>query len=209
MNFAKALGATALIVLLPWSQHGQGAEPLRFDFVNDRPFPAEAERQREFGESLTFTNSDIVVTVTGENEFGSAVEVSRRGPGGLGVRGNGDRNAAGEGTTSGNRVNNGEHLILSFTDGYGAPLEVVLESIVFDRVVRDTEHFADAGPTRYRLLANGESLQSGELQAEAGAVTVNFDGAKASAEFRITNDEPFHPIANRFRVAAMTVSVAE
>lgn len=183
----------------------------------DRAFPdsqAGKESKREFSETMAFMREGWQVVVLGENQFGGSVEVSRRGPGGLGVKGNGDRNAAGEGTTSGNRVNNGEALVFQFLDSANAPVPVNLQSITIDRIVRDTENFPDAGPTGYSIMAGGEVIAEGELSIPAdsnrgGPLTIEIEAGKPITEARITNGAPFHPIANRFRVTAVTVAPAD
>ena len=113
----RQISKCCLAAQLAWVVHSApvlASDLVQIDFVKDKAFPAsqaQKEKKREFAESITYDKKELIVTVSGENEFGGAVDVSRRGPGGLGVKGNGDRNAAGEGTTSGNRVNNGETLL--------------------------------------------------------------------------------------------------
>ncbi len=183
---------------------------ITIDFAADRAFPDDAKKKREFGKTIEFKKSGVVVVASGENEFGGAVEVSRRGPGGLGVKGNGDRNAAGDGTTSGNRVNNGETLILHFLDNSGDPAKAKLKAVVFDRIVTDTENFPDAGATGYQLLVDGKVIDQGMFtldpgEVKGGPVEVTIDSNIEISELRITNNEPFHPIANRFRIGGITL----
>lgn len=212
----RPLVKCSMLASLAWLIHSSSvmaADLVQIDFVQDRAFPpsqAEKKKKREYAESMTFNVNGLVVVVTGENEFGGAVEVARRGPGGLGVKGNGDRNAAGKGTTSGNRVNNGESLVIRFMNNQKEPTPVTIKSVVIDRIVRDTQHFSEVGVTKYALISGHQTIVTGELPTEAGSTKggparIAVEMSEPTNELRMTNGAPFHPIANRFRVSAISI----
>lgn len=208
-HLSLLLIACSLLLATTW-QSVFAADEIYFDFVADRPFPETGKKNREFAKELTFSKDGMVISARAENEFGGAEEVSRRGPGGLGVKGNGDRNADGEGTTSGNRINNGEHLVLQFTDEAGEAIRVKITSLVIDRVVRDSKNFPDVSATHYSVMADNQPVASGELslnegETKGGPYTITAISAEPVSSVQITNGQPFHPIANRFRVGAITV----
>lgn len=163
---------------------------------------------------MSFKQKGLVVVLTGKSESGDVVEVTRRGPGGLGVKGNSDRDAEGKGTTSGNRVNNGETLSLQFMDANNKPVPVIIKSVVLDRIVRDTKNFPDASDTNYTFMVGDKTIATGTLPIKAdstkgGPFSVDVDMSKPTTEFTITNGKPFHPIANRFRVSSVTISAVK
>lgn len=183
------------------------------EFVNDLAFPAGSDG-RETLPVFEFSiggsgRSSTVVTVTAVDQNGVAANIARRGPGGLGIEGNTDRDANGDGgTTSGNRVNAGESLILTVTDRHGEAKTVNLESVTFSRIVRDLENFPDAPVTAYKVtVGDGAASVAGILNDALDEVTVGFgdSGLVLSGDtFSISNGLPFDAIANRFRVSAIT-----
>ena len=111
---------------------------IAYDFVADREFPANSN-DRESLLEFEFTKSDVTVRITATDDDGMPVNVSRRGPGGLGVVGNGGVEPDGE-TTSGNRVNNGEMLILEILDADGIPVSAQLIGVTFSRIKQSGPH---------------------------------------------------------------------
>lgn len=190
----------------------RGRRSRMIDFVNDRPFP-EGSDGRETLPVFAYETSGrgrLTVTATAKDQNGTAVNIARRGPGGLGVQGNTDRDENGEGgTTSGNRVNAGESLILAVTNRRGRARHVELESITFSRLVRDLENFPDAPETRYMVYVEGGTASvGGVLDPEQDDVTVYFGESGihlVGDTFVISNGLPFDDIANRFRVSAITI----
>ena len=195
---------------------------IHFDFVNDRPFPPDSN-DREFMEEFEFPESGITVLATATDEDEMQARVSRRGPGGLGVEGNGGEEPDGD-TTSGNRINNGEMLILDILDDDGNPVSVQLVEVVFSRIKRFEDHFetgfeiiADNNgnfPVEIEGTLDTESAEFDESGSsedpETGDVTVDLENVDVFGDmFIITNGRPFHPTANRFRVSSVTILVEE
>ena len=89
-------------------------------------------------------------------------------------------------------------------------MPVFVKSLVIDRIVTDNKNFPEAGATTYKLLSGNKTIGTGELPTKTGStrggpasVAVEMD--EPVTELRITNGESFHPIANRFRVGAISV----
>lgn len=190
---------------------------IEYDFVADREFPADSNN-REFLPEFEFTKSDITLLVTATDDGGMPADVSRRGPGGLGVVGNGGVEPDGE-TTSGNRINNGEWLILEVLDASGDPLSVQLVEATFSRIKQFPDHFE----TGFEIIADNDGVLwlevEGTLDAdnidefvgmvdEDGNVVIDIEDVGLFGHtFIFTNGRPLHPTANRFRMGGITILV--
>jgi len=205
--FGAAFWAPMLTTL---SADAMFENPISFDFVNDREFPVGSD-SREFAPSFTFSNSGVVLEISAADQLGMPVDVSRRGPGGLGVVGNGDRDQPGGGTTSGNRVNAGESLIVEALDRNDSPQRVRLVGITLSRIVRDLDNFPQAPETRLSLFVDdGPVVFEGILDPELDDQRIVFSDLGLSVEgdtFTLSNGTPFDLIANRYRISGITVGV--
>ena len=191
---------------------------IEYDFAADREFPSDSNN-REFLEAFEFTKSGITVRATATDDEGMAADVSRRGPGGLGVVGNGGTEPDGE-ETSGNRVNNGELLQLEILDAAGDPVSAQLLGVTFSRI----KQFEDHPETGFEIIADNDGAFAVEIEGTLDADSVEFVGEVDADDnvlidiedvglfgdtFIVTNGRPFHPTANRFRVGGITISVEE
>ena len=224
--FLRSLCIVALLLPLGCDDGDDPVEPafmeIHFDFVNDRPFPADSG-DREFMEEFEFPESGITVLATATDEDEMQARVSRRGPGGLGVEGNGGEEPDGD-TTSGNRINNGEMLILDILDDDGNPVSVQLVEVVFSRI----KQFEGHHETGFEIIADNNGNFAVEIEGTLDPESAEFDESGSSEDpetgdvtiylenvdvfgdmFIITNGRPFHPTANRFRVSSVTISVEE
>ena len=156
---------------------------------------------------------------TAADEDGMAVDVSRRGPGGLGVVGNGGDEPDGD-TTLGPRINNGELLVLEILDASGRPVSAQLVGVSFKNI----KQFPDHPETRFEIIADNDGAFTvkieGTLDADSdefvgtvdedGNVLIDIEDVGLFGDtFIFTNGHPFHEIANRFRVGGLTVVVEE
>ena len=99
----------------------------------DREFPPDSNNRESLSE-FEFTKSGITVHVSATDERRHGGQRIKEGPGGaLGVVGSGGLEPDG-GTTSGNRVNNGELLILEIVDDAGDPVSAQLVGATFSRI---------------------------------------------------------------------------
>ena len=222
----RSLCIVALLLPLGCDDGDDPVEPtfmeIHFDFVNDRPFPPDSG-DREFMEEFEFPESGITVLATATDEDEMQADVSRRGPGGLGVVGNGGTEPDGD-TTSGNRINNGEMLILDILDDDGNPVSVQLVEVVFSRI----KQFDGHPETGFEIIADNNGAFPVEIEGtldaaseeceapgcvedpETGDVTINLEDVGVFGDmFIFTNGRPFEPTANRFRVSSVTISVEE
>ena len=218
----RSLCIVALLLPLGCDDGDDPVEPtfmeIHFDFVNDRPFPPDSN-DRESMEEFEFPESGITVLATATDEDEMEARVSRRGPGGLGVEGNGGTEPDGD-TTSGNRINNGEMLILDILDDDGNPVSVQLVEVVFSRIKQFEDHFE----TGFEIIADNNGAFPVEIEGTLDAESDEFVGMVDEDEnviidiedvdvfgdmFIITNGRPFHPTANRFRVSSVTILVEE
>ena len=218
----RSLCIVALLLPLGCDDGDDPVEPtfmeIHFDFVNDRPFPPDSN-DREFMEEFEFPESGITVLATATDEDEMEARVSRRGPGGLGVEGNGGTEPDGD-TTSGNRINNGEMLILDILDDDGNPVSVQLVEVVFSRIKQFEDHFE----TGFEIIADNNGAFPVEIEGTLDAESDEFVGMVDEDDnviidvedvdvfgdmFIITNGRPFHPTANRFRVSSVTIVVEE
>ena len=195
-------------------------EEIEYDFVADREFPADSN-DRESLPEFEFTKSGITVRVTATDDEGMPADVSRRGPGGLGVVGNGGVEPDGK-TTSGNRINNGELLILEILDASGNPVSVQLVGVTFSRIKK----FEGERETGFEVIADDDDWAlSVEIEGTLDADSAEFVGMDEDGDvvidthledvgffgdmFTFTNGRPFHPTANRFRIGGITILVEE
>ena len=222
----RSLCIVALLLPLGCDDGDDPVEPtfmeIHFDFVNDRPFPPDSG-DREFMEEFEFPESGITVLATATDEDEMEARVSRRGPGGLGVEGGGGTEPDGD-ATSGNRINNGEMLILDILDDAGNPVSVQLVEVVFSRIKQFEDHFE----TGFEIIADNDGAFPVEIEGtldadsdafvepgsmvdpETGDVIINLEDVGVFGDmFIITNGRPFHPTANRFRVSSVTILVEE
>ena len=192
---------------------------ITFDFVNDRPFPPDSNN-RELMYEFPFPDNGITVLATATDQDEMRARISRRGPGGLGVEGNGGEEPDGD-TTSGNRINNGEMLILDILDDDGNPVSVQLAEVVFSRIKQFADHFE----TGFEIIADnngafpveiegtldaGSDEFVGMVDEETGDVVIDIEDVDVHGDmFIITNGRPFHQTANRFRVSSITILVEE
>lgn len=195
---------------------------IHFDFVAGREFPPDSNG-REFMEEFPFPESGITVLATATDQDDMPADVSRREPGGLGVVGNGGEEPDGD-TTSGNRINNGEMLILDILDDDGNPVSVQLVEVVFSRIKQFEDHFE----TGFEIIADNNGNFPVEIEGTLDSESAEFDASGSSEDpetgdvivdlenvdvfgdmFIITNGRPFHPTANRFRVSSVTILVEE
>ena len=193
------------------------AMEIEYDFVADREFPPDSNNRESLPE-FEFTKSGITVRATATDDDGMAANVSRRGPGGLGVVGNGGTGPDGE-ETSGNRVNNGELLQLEILDAAGDPVSAQLVGATFSRIKQ-------AGPheTGFEIIVDNNGVFPVEIEGtldEAGdgfAGTVDEDGNVIidiedvdvfGDTFTFTNGRPLDAIGNRFRVGGIVIVVKE
>ena len=190
---------------------------IAYDFVTDRDFPPDSG-DRESLSAFEFTKSGITVRATADNEDGMPANVSRRGPGGLGIVGNGGMEPDG-GTTSGNRINNGEALVLEILDAAGNPVSVQLVGATFSRIKQ-----LGALETGFEIIADNNGVFAVEVEGTLDADSDEFVGMVDEDEnviiditdvdlfgdtFTITNGRPFNPTGNRFRVGGITILVKE
>lgn len=190
---------------------------IEYDFVADREFPPDSN-DREFLPEFEFTKSNITVRVTATDDDGMPADVSRRGPGGLGVVGNGGTGPDGE-ETSGNRVNNGELLQLEILDAAGDPISVQLVGATFSRIKQ-------AGPheTGFEIIADNNGAFPIEIEGtldeaggefvgmvdEDGNVIIDIEDVDVFGDtFTFTNGRPLDEIGNRFRVGGIVIVVEE
>ena len=188
---------------------------IEYDFVADREFPADSNNRESLPE-FEFTKSDVTVRLTATDDDGMPVNVSRRGPGGLGVVGNGGVEPDGE-TTSGNRVNNGEMLILEILDAAGNPVSAQLIGVTFSRIKQSGPH-----ETGFEIIADNNGVFAVEVEGTLDADSDEFVGmvdaddnvvidiedvALSGDTFTFTNGRPFHATGNRFRVGGITILV--
>lgn len=198
-------------------------EEIEYDFVADREFPADSNN-REFLPEFEFTQSGITVRVTATDDEGMPADVSRRGPGGLGVVGNGGALPGPDGepteeTTSGNRINNGEMLILEILDASGNPVSAQLIGVTFSRI-RQLGRFE----TGFEIIADNSGAFAVEIEGILDADSDEFVGAVDADDnvvidiedvdlfgdlFTFTNGRPFHATGNRYRVGGITILVEE
>ena len=202
---------------------------IEYDFVADQMFPADSNN-RESEPDFEFEESGITVRVTATDDEGMPVNVSRRGPGGLGVVGNsgalpGPDGEPTEETTSGNRVNNGEMLILEILDASGNPVSAQLIGVTFSRI-------RQLGPfeTGFEIIADNNGAFAVEVEGTLDPDNVDeFVGTPVRDEdgdlqnvvidiedmdlfgdmFTFTNGRPFHATGNRYRVGGITILVEE
>ena len=210
-----------LVFLLPLGCD-DGDDPVRmteieYDFVADREFPPDSN-DREFLPGFEFTKSGITVRATAADEDGMDADVSRRGPGGLGVVGNGGEEPGG-GTTSGNRINNGESLILEILDASGNPVSVQLVGATFSRLKQSGDF-----ETGFEIIADNDGAFAVEIEGtldedsgefvgrvdEDGNVLIDIEDVGLLGDtFTFTNGRPFHETGNRFRVGGIIILVEE
>ena len=196
-------------------------EEIEYDFVADREFPADSNNRESLPE-FEFTESDITVRVTATDDEGMPVNVSRRGPGGLGVVGNsgfvpGPDGEPTEEATSGNRVNDGEMLILEILDAAGNPVSAQLVGVTFSRIRQLGVH-----ETGFEIIADNNGAFAVEVEGTLDAASDEFVGTVDADDnvvidiedvdlfgdvFTFTNGRPFHPTGNRFRVGGITILV--
>lgn len=188
-----------------------------YDFVADREFPPDSN-DRESLPEFEFTKSGITVRATATDDDGMAVNVSRRGPGGLGVVGNGGTGPDGE-ETSGNRVNNGELLQLEILDAAGVPVSVQLIGATFSRIKQ-----SGTFETGFEIIADDNGVFPVEIEGtldeagdefvgtvdEDGNVIIDIEDVDVFGDmFTFTNGRPLDPIGNRFRVGGISILVEE
>lgn len=188
---------------------------IEYDFVADREFPADSN-DRESLPEFEFTKSDVAVRITATDDDGMPVNVSRRGPGGLGVVGNGGVEPDG-GTTSGNRVNNGEMLILKILDAAGNSVSTQLIGVTFSRIKQSGPH-----ETGFEIIADKNGAFAAEVEGTLDADSDEFVGMVDADDnvvidiedvdlfgdmFTFTNGRPFHATGNRYRVGGITILV--
>ena len=192
-------------------------EEIEYDFVADREFPADSNNRESLPE-FRFTKAGITLLVTADDGDGMPVNVSRRGPGGLGAVGNGGLEPDG-GTTSGNRINNGEELVVEILDDAEEPVSAQLVGVTFSRI----KQFPDHPETGFEIIADNDGVFwleiEGTLDAdnvdefvgmvdEDGNVVIDFEDVGLFGHtFIITNGRPLHPTANRFRIGGLTILV--
>ena len=187
------------------------------------PFPADSNN-REFQPVFEFPDSDsgITVRVTATDDEGMPADVSRRGPGGLGVVGNGGALPGPDGelteeTTSGNRVNNGEMLILEILDDSGNPVSAQLIGATFSRIRQLGLH-----ETGFEIIADNKGAFAVAVEGTLDATSGDFVGMVDADDnvvidienvdlfgdkFTFTNGRPFHPTGNRYRLGGITILV--
>ena len=211
----------SLVLLLPLGcdhrDDSIAVTEIAYDFEAGREFPPGSDR--EFLPEFEFTESGITVRATAADEDGMAVDVSRRGPGGLGVVGNGGIEPDGE-TTLGPRINSGEWLVLEILDALGSPVSAQLVGVSFNNI----KQFPDHPETRFEIIADNDGAFAvrieGTLDADSdefvgtvdedGNVLIDIEDVGLFGDtFIFTNGRPFHEIANRFRVGGITVVVEE
>ena len=190
---------------------------IEYDFVADREFPPDSN-DREFLPEFEFTKSGITVRATATDDDGMPADVSRRGPGGLGVVGNGGEEPDGE-TTSGNRVNNGELLQLEILDAAGDAVSAQLVGVTFSRIKQ-----SGTFETGFEILADNNGAFPVEIEGtldeasdefvgmvdEDGNVVIDIEDVDVFGDtFILTNGRPFHPTGNRFRVGGIIILVEE
>ena len=192
---------------------------INFDFVEDLEFPPGEDREWEY--RFDFPKSGITVRATAfVDEDGMAARVSRRRPGGLGVEGNGGTEPDG-GETSGNRINNGELLILEVFDDSENPVSVQLVGVTFSRI----KHFAGEHETGFEIIADNDGAFAVEIEGtldpssddfvgiedqDTGDVLIDIEDVEFFGDmFTFTNGRPFDPTANRYRVGGVTILVEE
>jgi hypothetical protein len=191
---------------------------IEYDFVADREFPADSNN----GESLPefeFAKSGISIRATAADDEGMAANVSRRGPGGLGVVGSGGMEPDG-GETSGNRINNGELLQLEILDAAGNSVSAQLVDVTFSRIKQFADHFE----TGFEIIADNDGAFAVEIEGTLDAESVEFVGevdvddnvlidiedvGLFGGTFIFTNGRPFHETANRFRVSGITILIED
>lgn len=196
---------------------------IEYDFVADQEFPADSNN-REFLPEFEFTQSGITVRVTATDDEGMPADVSRRGPGGLGVVGNGGALPGPDGelteeTTSGNRINNGEKLILKVLDDSGNPVSAQLIGVTFSRIRQLGLH-----ETGFEIIADNKGAFAVEVEGTLDATSEEFVGMLDADDnvvidiedvdlfgdtFTFTNGRPFHPTGNRYRLGGITILVEE
>lgn len=194
---------------------------IEYDFVADREFPADSNN-REFLREFEFTKSGITLLVTATDDDGMPADVSRRGPGGLGVVGNdgalpGPDGELTEDTTSGNRINNGEMLILEILDDSGNPVSAQLIGVTFSRIRQLGLH-----ETGFEIIADNNGAFAVEIEGNLDAASDDFVGMVDADDnvvidiedvdlfgdmFTFTNGRPFHPTGNRYRLGGITILV--
>lgn len=190
---------------------------IAYDFVADREFPPDSNN-RESLEAFEFTKSGITVRATATDDDGMAVNVSRRGPGGLGAVGNGGTGPDGE-ETSGNRVNNGELLQLEILDSAGYPVSVQLVGVTFSRIKQSGPH-----ETGFEIIADNNGVLPVEIEGtldeagdefvgmvdEDGNVIIDIEDVGVFGDmFTFTNGRPLDAIGNRFRVGGIIIVIEE
>ena len=191
-------------------------EEIEYDFVADREFPPDSN-DRESLREFEFTKAGITLLVTAEDGDGMPVAVSRRGPGGFGVVGNGGLEPDG-GTTSGNRINNGEWLVVEILDDDGELVSAQLVGVTFSRIKQFPDHpetgfeiIADNGGTFWLEVEGTLDPASDEFEGiedEDGNVVIDVEDSRLFGHtFIFTNGRPLHPTANRFRVGGITILV--
>ena len=197
-----------MLMSIPASADNRSGRTVSFDFVNDQDFPISSD-DRESEPSFIFSKSRIILKITAIDQFGIPVDVSRRGPGGLGVVGNGDRDEPDGGTTSGNRINAGESLLIEVLDRNNRPKKVKLVSITLSRIVRDLENFPEAPEPKLNVTVDdGQVSLDGILDPELDEERIIFRHSGLSVvgdTFTLSNGTPFDEIANRYRISGMTV----
>lgn len=237
MSFAKrpsvslVVRCLCLVVFLVPLGCDDGDDPIsvmeiEYDFVADREFPADSP-EREWELEFEFAKSGITLLVTADNkaddcdEDGEDIEcrVSRRKPGGLGVEGYGGLEPDG-GTTSGNRINNGEWLVLEVLDDAGEPVSAQLVDVTFSRI----KQFEGEHETGFEIIADNDGAfwleVEGTLDAasdefvgmvdEDGNVVIDIENVDLFGHtFVFTNGRPFDQTANRFRIGGITIVVEE
>ena len=194
---------------------------IEYDFVADREVPADSNNRESLRE-FEFTKSDVTVWITATDDDGMPVPVSRRGPGGLGVVGNGGPVPGPDGepteeTTSGNRINNGEMLILEILDASGNPVSAQLIEVTFSRI-RQLGRLE----TGFEIIADNNGAFAVEVEGTLDADSDDFVGTVDADDnvvidiedvdlfgdtFTFTNGRPFHATGNRFRVGGITILV--
>ena len=194
---------------------------IEYDFVADQEFPADSNN-RQFLPAFEFEESGITVRVTATDDEGMPADVSRRGPGGLGVVGNGGALPGPDGelteeTTSGNRINNGEMLILEILDASGNPVSAQLIGVTFSRI-RQLGRYE----TGFEIIADNNGAFAVEIEGTLDADSDEFVGTVDADDnvvidieevdlfgdmFTFTNGRPFHATGNRYRVGGITILV--
>ena len=215
-----------VLTLLAMAGCDDGRDPVpipeievEYDFVADREFPADSNN-REFLREFEFTKSGITVRVTATDGEGMPANVSRRGPGGLGVVGNdglvpGPDGEPTEETTSGNRINNGEMLILKILDASGNPVSAQLIEVTFSRIRQlgrletGFEIIVDNAVEIEGTLDAASDEFAGTVDADENVVIDIEDVDLFGDMFTFTNGRPFHATGNRFRVGGITILVEE